>query len=93
MQAASQAGWMFYDTSAISGDKINVIFVKDGKNATGDLLDAPVAGCYTGTWTALDDCNLSDVQAEVVEGGCDILQGGGSALLGDIPWNQLDYAS
>lgn len=93
MQVASQAGWMFYDTSAISGDKINVIFVKGGKNATGDLLNAPVAGCYNGTWTALDDCNLSDAQAEVVEGGCEISQGGGNVLLGDIPWNQLDYAS
>ena len=103
-KASESADWSFYDTSAISYDSINMIFLKGGNKLTGDITNAPVTGCYdNGQWTTLDSCQLAGSQTQVVEGGASLSSennnnnnggevGQPSIVIGDITWNSMDYA-
>lgn len=92
--ASEDSSWSFYDTSAITESKVNVIFLKGGEKITGDLTNAPSAGCYDGKWTVIDSCVLSG-SATKVSGGGKVdpeVDPDDSVLTNNIPWNDLSTA-
>ncbi len=98
-KAQESTAWSFYDTSAISYDTVNMIFLKNNNKLTGDITNAPVTGCYdNGKWTSLAECTLSGTSPAKVEGGASLSGGNGGGnvpdvVINDIPWNQMDYAT
>jgi PKD repeat protein len=95
MSAATEnSGWMFYDTSSISQDKVSMIFSNAGSSQTGDLTNLSPTGCYVNNeMIALSDCNLSDSEVSTVEGGCDIPVIPPDVTINDIEWGNLDYST
>lgn len=93
--ASEDPNWSFFDTSAINETTINVIFLKGGDKLTGDLLGAPVAGCYDGKWTVIDSCVLSGASS-VVSGGGEVyppVEPDPDVLSNNIPWNVTSGAA